>query len=394
MTLEKRVALFIYGLTGGGVPRRTVTLANELAERGYLVDLILVDARDNLAGSLDPAVRIIDVGGWFARLPVVRRKRRWQFRAARGALVRYLDAFAPDAMISADNYANLTAIAACGLARPRVRLIVSQRNHTSTYAANKPKLIAAIRSDYRKADAVVGVSKGVAQDLVELGVPENLVSTIYNPVVGPETAVSAQKNVHHPWLNVGEPPVILGVGRLGRQKDFPTLIRAFAHLRAEGRSARLLILGDGKTPKDREALMELAESLGVADHVDLPGAVPEAIPYMARAKLFVLSSAWEGLGVVLIEALACGTPTVSTDCPSGPAEILEGGRFGPLVPVGDDRALAAAMAAVLDAPPDPETLKRRAQTFSVAAAVDAYVALIEDRAEAAPAPFHSRHTAG
>lgn len=379
----KRVALFMYGLTGGGVPRRTVTLANGLAARGYAVDMVLVEPRGDLAGVLDPAIRVVDVGGWRIRLPMVRRKRRWQFRAAQGALVRYLNAAAPEALISADNYANLTAIAARSAARKPLRLVVSQRNHTSTYAADKPQLVAAIRSEYPKADAIVAVSQGVARDLVGLGLPEAMVQTIYNALVGPELAAAMERPVAHPWFAPGEPPVILAAGRLGRQKDFPTLIRAFARLRADGRPARLVILGDGKSPKDRAGLLELAASLGVADSVDLPGAVPEAIPYMARAGLFVLSSAWEGLPGVLIEALACGTPVASTDCPSGPSEILENGRLGPLVPVGDDQALAAAMAAVLDDPPDPAILKQRAAQFSIGNAVDRYVALIEGAPPAA-----------
>jgi glycosyltransferase involved in cell wall biosynthesis len=374
---SKRVGLFMYGLTGGGVARRMVTLANGLAARGYRVDLILVNPRGELAGAVDAEVRVVDVGGWRVGLPVLRRKRRWQFRAAQGALVRYLNEAAPAVLISADNYANLTAIAARSAARKPLRLVVSQRNHTSTYAAGKPQLVAAIRSEYPKADAIVAVSQGVARDLVGIGLPEAMVQTIYNPLVGPELAAAMERPVTHPWFAPGEPPVILAAGRLGRQKDFPTLIRAFARLRADGRPARLVILGDGKAPKDRAELLELAASLGMADCIDLPGAVPEAIPYMARAGLFVLSSAWEGLPGVLIEALACGTPVASTDCPSGPSEILENGRLGPLVPVGDDRALAAAMAAVLDAPPDPAILKQRAAHFSIGNALDRYVALIE-----------------
>ena len=377
MLPSKRIALFMYGLTNGGVPRRMVTLANGLAGRGYLVDLVLVDSRSNLAGALAPAVRIVDVGGWRARMPGIRRKRRWQFQVAQSALVRYLNHAEPAVLISADNYANLTAIAARSAARKPVRLVVSQRNHTSTYAVDKPRLMAAIRAQYPKADAVVTVSEGVAEDLIGIGLPPDIVQTIYNPLVGPELAAAAEKRVEHPWFGSGEPPVVLAVGRLGRQKDFPTLIRAFAHLRANGRPVRLVILGDGKTSKDRTDLLELAATLGVAESVDLPGAVPEAIPYMARADLFVLSSAWEGLPAVLVEAMACGTPVVSTDCPSGPAEILQDGRFGPLVPVGDDRALATAMAAVLDNPPEGLVLKERGGQFSVEKAIDRYVALIE-----------------
>ena len=155
--------------------------------------------------------------------------------------------------------------------------------------------------------------------------------------------------------------MILSAGRLSAQKDFPTLIRAFAALRAT-RDARLVILGgataDGKTEVRQQDLVALAEGLGVASDLCLLGFMPNPYAYMARARIFALSSAWEGFGNVLVEALACGCPVVSTDCPHGPAEILDGGRYGRLVPVGDDAAMAEAMADVLVSPPDPALLRQ------------------------------------
>src|SRR5262249_43075680 len=146
----------------------------------------------------------------------------------------------------------------------------------------------------------------------------------------------------HPWFRPSAPPVVLGAGRLHAQKDFPTLLRAFAQVRAK-REARLMILGEAKCAEYRTELMALAAQLGIADDVMLPGFVANPFAYMARAAVFVLSSAWEGLPTVLIEALASGCPVVSTACPSGPREILENGKYGPLVPVGDDTALANAI---------------------------------------------------
>ena len=170
--------------------------------------------------------------------------------------------------------------------------------------------------------------------------------------------------------------MVLGTGRLSAQKDFPTLVRAFAGLRAQT-SARLVILGAASTPErtaERAAeLRALAEGLGVGADVDLPGFVPNPYAYMARSAVFALSSAFEGFGNVLVEAMACGCPVVSTDCPSGPAEILAGGAYGPLVPVGDDAALAAALARVLAAPPDRAALRRRAAEFTPERATDAYL---------------------
>ena len=162
--------------------------------------------------------------------------------------------------------------------------------------------------------------------------------------------------------------MLLGVGKLKPQKDFACLIRAFARVRAT-RPVRLIVLGDGP---QREALLVLARTLGVADAVALPGFVANPFAYLGRAAAFVLSSAWEGLANVVIEALACGCPVVSTDCPSGPAEILAGGKYGRLVPVGDDAALANAIAATLDAPPRQESLRDRARHFSVDRAAAQY----------------------
>jgi glycosyltransferase involved in cell wall biosynthesis len=176
--------------------------------------------------------------------------------------------------------------------------------------------------------------------------------------------------------------VVLGVGSLSARKDFATLVRAFARLRAE-RSCRLVILGQAATPKktdeQRAELTALAAGLGVAADVDLPGFVANPFAYMARAAVFVLSSVFEGLPGALIQAMACGTPVVSTDCPSGPAEILDGGRFGALVPVGDDRALAAAIATTLERPITAATLQARAAMFSVDRAVDRYLDLMFDQ---------------
>src|SRR5690606_4100549 len=185
--------------------------------------------------------------------------------------------------------------------------------------------------------------------------------------------------LEHAWFQPDAPPVVLGVGALTEQKDFPTLIRAFARVRAR-RPCRLMILGQGKTPEDTAArqaeLRFLAKGLGCADDLELPGFVQNPFKYMARASLFVLSSRYEGLPGVVIQALACGCPVVSTDCPHGPAEILAGGRYGRLVPVGDDAALADAIAATLAAPPAAAMLRARAGLFSVESAVDRYLELL------------------
>jgi glycosyltransferase involved in cell wall biosynthesis len=201
-------------------------------------------------------------------------------------------------------------------------------------------------------------------------------------VITPELAAMSAQPVAHRWFLPAAAPVVLGVGSLSARKDFPTLVRAFARLRA-GRDCRLVILGQAASPKktqeQQDVLMALAASLGVAADVDVAGFVANPFAYMARASVFVLSSAFEGLPGALIQAMACGCPVVSTDCPSGPAEILDGGRFGAMVPVGDDQAMAAAIAATLDRPIAAATLRERAALFSVDRAVDRYVDLMLDR---------------
>ena len=231
------------------------------------------------------------------------------------------------------------------------------------------------------ADAIVAVSDGVADRLAQAtGLPRGSIRTVYNPVVGPELPTLAAEPVGHPWFRHGGPPVVLGAGRLVEQKDFPTLLRAFALVR-RARPARLVILGDGPAGAC-EGLRAIAAALGCAEDLDLPGFVANPFAYMARAAAFALSSLHEGLPGVLIQALACGCPVVSTDCPSGPREILDGGRYGRLVPVGDHEALARAILACLDDPSGREERVARAAAFGLERAVDRYLELIVRPAKA------------
>jgi glycosyltransferase involved in cell wall biosynthesis len=233
------------------------------------------------------------------------------------------------------------------------------------------------RRFYPAADVIVAVSSGVADDLARVtALPRNQIRPIYNPVVTHELITQSQETVDHPWFSANAPPVVLGVGRLAAQKDFSTLIRAFARVRAT-REVRLLILGEGRK---RPTLEALAASLGVAKDVSLPGFCDNPFSAMAYAAVFVLSSAYEGLPGVLIQALACGCPVVSTDCPSGPAEILEAGTHGLLVPVGDDAALATAICSTLNAPPQADWLRARAAEFSVEKATDRYLEILREGA--------------
>lgn len=224
-------------------------------------------------------------------------------------------------------------------------------------------------------DQIVAVSEGVRHSVSsKTGLPKERITTIYNPVVTPRLAVLSREAPAHPWLAEGGPPVILSAGRFARVKDFPALIRAFYKL-SMVTPARLILLGDGSQRKEMTALVR---SLGLDDRVSMPGWVDNPYAFMARASLFAASSRMEGLPNVLIEALACGCPCVSTDCPSGPAEILEGGRIGRLVPVGDVEALAEAMLLTLEDPPPKTLLLKRAEYFSAEKSVAMYERLITE----------------
>jgi glycosyltransferase involved in cell wall biosynthesis len=218
------------------------------------------------------------------------------------------------------------------------------------------------------------VSQGVAKNLVDMGLPSEKIEVIYNPIVTPELSEKLQESLNHPWFLPGQPPVILGVGRLQKQKDFPTLIHAFAKVRQQ-QPLRLMILGEGS---ERSNLESLVQELGIAKDVVFPGFVANPYAYMAQAAVLVLSSAWEGFGNVLVEALAAGTPIVSTDCESGPAEILANGQYGKLVPVGNAEDMAKAIAAILEDTPDGEVLKQRANEFSLEKALTKYGKLLHN----------------
>jgi glycosyltransferase involved in cell wall biosynthesis len=222
---------------------------------------------------------------------------------------------------------------------------------------------------YPFADQVVAISRGVQDDLHKwIGLPPGKVRTIYNPVVTTGLSGLASAPIPHPWLAQGEPPVVLGVGRLTEQKDFASLIRAFATVR-KTRRCRLVILGEGELRAELEALVN---ELRLDDDVLMPGFQNNPFAWMGRAAVFVFSSVFEGLGGALIQAMACGTPVVSTDCPSGPAEILEDGKWGSLVPVGDVQALARAITDTLDADSHPD-VRLRAAFFSDQRSVDDYL---------------------
>ena len=281
----------------------------------------------------------------------------------------------PDVLIAVSN-AVIPALIARRLFTPKTRTLARQDStHTMQLLTGDLKMRMALRLKrylLPSADAVIAVSSGVAEDL-KRNIPgaADLVEVVPNPVVSDELEDRAAAPVDHPWLSDPQVPVILSAGRLVPHKDHPTLLMAFAEV-VRSRPARLIILGEGP---DREKLTALAREFGIADLADFPGFVHNPYSYMSRASVFALSSVTEGLPTALIEAMACGTPVVSTDCPSGPGEILEDGRWGRLVPVGDWQSLSKAILDTLDSPPAPDLLKSRAQAYSVRPSVDRHLQL-------------------
>jgi glycosyltransferase involved in cell wall biosynthesis len=332
--------VFVPSLRMGGAERWMVELAARLAARGWAVDLVVPAANGALACEVSSSVNLIALGG--SRMVTAFPRLAAYVRRARPAVV-----------LASVTHAALAALAAASLARNATQVVVVEQSTPSRMAAHSVRrrdrvALRLLPRLYSRAAAVVAVSQGVATDVGGLS-PRlaGRICVIPNGVDEARITRAAADPVEHEWFRPDEPPVLLAVGRLGSEKDFATLLRAFRLVR-RSRQVRLLILGEGP---ERAALERLVTQLGLSADVALPGIDTNPYRYMARSAVFVLPSRVEGMPTVLIEALAAGTPVVSTDCESGPREILDGGRFGRLVPVGDVSALAEAICRTLDAPP-------------------------------------------
>lgn len=355
------IAFFLVNLSGGGAEKVMLSLAGGFAKQGLKVDVVVAILEGEYLSLISPNVRLIDLNS--ARLI-----------NSLPTLVKYLQQNRPKVLISALEDPNTIAIIARQLAGVSTAVILTVHNHLSRISHQssslKGKLIPLfVRLFFPLADGVVAVSQGVAKDAAKMSnLPLARIKTIYNPIFTNDLLAKFNEQVHHPWFAENQPPVILGVGRLTKQKDFPTLIRAFALVRQEC-SAKLMILGQGE---DLQSLQVLIQSLELEEYITFPGFVSNPYAYMEKSALVVLSSIFEGFGNVIVEAMIAGTPVVSTDCESGPAEILADGKYGELVPVGDIPALAAAMINTLKNPLSAELLKKRGQEFSLESALANY----------------------
>ena len=363
---KPKIAFFYDWLGIGGIEAFLCRLTRWIAEKqsDWEIHLVLARAEGELLSQVSPKVRIVDLKA--KPILLTKRLRLGPVLPSTFKLVRYLKKEHPDVLFAFSN-ANFPALWGRWLSGVSLPVIINERVHPTLSAKISPNLVERLmpllkRLFYPHADAIVAVSHGVADDLAKVTrIPRGRIRVIYNPVVIPDLLQKVEEPVKHPWFSDGSQPIVLGVGRLHIQKDFPTLIKAFAMVRQK-RPVKLVILGDGE---ERPRLEALVKKLGLENDVWMPGFVDNPFTFMAKVSVFVLSSAWEGFGNVLVEALACGCPVVSTDCPSGPSEILEGGKWGKLVPVGDHEKLAEAILETIENPPDREKLKQRGMDFHI-----------------------------
>lgn len=362
---HKKVSIFLPSLGGGGAEKVMMILANSFVQRGVSVDLVLAEANGPYLQNLHKNVKVVNL----------RSSRQINSLIP---LIKYIRLNNPPVMLSALTSANLILIFARLLSRTSFRLVISERAVSSLALADNKLLRVKfvsflVRLFYPLADLIVAVANGVAKDLVKnYGISPQKIKVIYNPVVSQDLISLSKENVDHKWFRNRNVPVILAVGRLTSQKNFTLLINAFSKV-INTIDARLVILGDGELKDDLEALVN---KLHISHKVEFPGFVKNPYAWLRNSSLFVLSSNYEGLPGTLIQAMACGAPVVSTDCPSGPSEILENGKWGRLVPTGDLSALVAAIIDTLQDKKKPD-VEFRAEFFSIRNGTNAYLEALE-----------------
>ncbi|QSG11341.1 Glycosyltransferase [Halapricum desulfuricans] len=362
-----QIAIYLPELTPGGAQRVTVDLANGLAERGHRVELVVSYPGGQLRPEVTDSVEIVDLS-----TPIVPGL---GIVASVPSLVRYLRRTRPLILFSAMTYANVVATVATRLSRSGTPIVIVEHTTIGMEIGGKRNVTTRLaRWVYPMADRAIAVSEGVAASIRErTGLGAERVVVLPNPVPVDDIRERAEGGVVVPWLDDPDLAVVLWVGRFAPEKDLPTLLGAFDRLHERRPDTRLVLAGTGP---EYERIEGLVAERGLSSVAALPGYVDPA-PYMARAEAFALSSIYEGLPTVLVEALACGCPVVATDCPSGPREILADGEYGRLVPVGDDEALATALEATLDEQTDPDRLRARSDDFASDRVLGEYESLIE-----------------
>ena len=336
----------------GGIGRNILNLADAFQGLGYRIQLLIDKPRGPYLEQLHPAVEVVPLPTSHALSGIPR-------------LGSYLRRERPDVLLTPNVRHTGLALHARSLFRSSVRVYVNVHNtYSKTFqnlsARKRRRRLAKIKALYPRCDGIIPVSAGVAADFSALtALPAESLSTIYNPVVTRNLEKLAEEPIDHPWFRDDKRPIILAVSRLEKAKNLPLLIEAFELVRWHI-PARLMLLGDGT---QRSALQSRIQASPYHDDILLLGYRKNPYKYMKHASLFVLSSSWEGFGNVLVEAMATGTPVVSTDCPHGPREILDDGRYGPLVPIQDACALATAVLETLRDPLPQTALKQAVERF-------------------------------
>lgn len=347
------IGFFIPSMRGGGAERVFANLANEFSKRNFKVDLVLAQKEGPYLKDISSRVNIVDL-------------KAHRILKSFFPLIEYLKREKPDVLLSTLRHVNIISIVSKIMSRSSTRVIIKQASY---FRLSPNRIIMFLEKTlFKKANSIIAVSEGVKKSLSEkLLIPEQKIKVIYNPVFNQKILEESNKEVHHPFFQDKKNKIILGVGRLSKEKDFPTLLRAFNSIKTS--STRLIILGEGQK---REELENLVRELKLEEHVSMPGFVDNPYAFMSRVDVFVMSSLHEGLPNVLIEAMACGASIVSADCPGGPFELLDGGKYGRLFPVGNIYKLSEAILESLQHPMDKRILLNRAKNFSIEKAADEY----------------------
>ena len=363
--MRNRLAILISFSGQGGVERMVMNVLREFARYTDLeLDLLLIRAQGPHFANIPDNVKVIQLNARHTLTSIPE-------------ITRYLRRNKPEAMLVAKDRAGRAALIAKLLAGVDTRIVIRLGTHLSTALAQRSAFnrwlrTAPMRFLYPLAHKIIAVAEGVRQDTLALArLQDDNVVVVRNPVITDAMVANADEATPHPWFDE-DIPVILGMGRLSRQKDFPTLVKAFAKARQQ-RELRLIILGEGG---DRDDLQALIDKLGVTEAVAMPGFDANPYRWLVRADLFVLSSLWEGSPNALTEALALGVPSISTRCPSGPDETLDEGRYGSLLAMGDSDAMAEAMLATLDAPLPSATLKQAVSEYSDTVSAKRYLEVL------------------
>jgi glycosyltransferase involved in cell wall biosynthesis len=361
-SMIEKIALFMPSFAGGGTERVFLSLARGFSDRGKKVDLIVADSTGELKTQMDERVRVFDLQSKRVSLCLPR-------------LVNYLQKEKPSILLSGLTYANIIAILAKQLSHSATSIVISEHNFLSPKIRQeigfKEKVVLFLaRFYYRHPNGIVAVSAGVKNDLSSyLRVPLSRIQTISNPLDLEKVETRSGDLIQHSWLDQKKAPVILSAGRLVWQKDFTTLLSAFEIILAK-MDARLIIIGEGS---DRQALEKQIAAANLSAKVSLAGFQQNPYAFMRHSDVFVLSSIYEGFAMVLVEAMACEVPVISTNIPGGPTEILQFGKFGRLVPPRNPEAMAQAIIDILKNPPDTTPAKIRAQDYSLGRVVDQYL---------------------